>query len=946
MHLWCFLRESAHPETSFNSGTSTPIPMAPNSPEMHILARLALSSGAMLFSLAVLAAPTLPNGVTRITSVEGITQYRLANGLEVLIAPDPSKPQIVVNITYKVGSRHENYGESGMAHLLEHMLFKGSKKYPNITDEFTKRGAQWNASTWSDRTNYYEVFTASDEQLDWALSLEADRMINSFIRKADLVTEMPVVRNEFEIGENDPTSILTERVVSTMYLWHNYGKSTIGARSDIENVQVPRLQAFYAKYYQPDNAVLTIAGRIDEAKALAMVARHFGGIPRPRRVLQTLYTQEPVQDGGRSVTLERAGDVQVIAAGHHVPPMAHADYALTVLLSDVLTNAPSGRLHKLLVKPSKATSVASQNLENRDPTASLIWAELRKEQSIDDARQIFLGALDGFAASPVTEEEVARAKSKLLNEIDLTINSSVNLALRLSEAVGAGDWRLFFLHRDRIRSATAAEVQRAALAYLKPSNRTVGSFVPLAKADRAEIPKVDDVGAVVNGYVGDPPIAIGEAFDASPGNIENRVKREQFAGGMKTAFLTKRTRGETVHAQIVLRFGDEKNLNGQRVAGDLVGSMLMRGTVTKTRQQLRDQIDALKADVSISSDPTGAYVNISAKRQTLPAVLKLVAEMLRNSSFPANEYSQLKQEHLAELERALSDPASRASEAMDLHFDVFPEGDVRRALSLDETIRLTKATSLDEVNSFHRNFYGADHALIAVVGDFDEGATSKLLQELFDGWTSGRAFKQLVSSNREKAPAVLLIDVPEKESATFLARTNVNLSDSDNDYPAMKLVDWMLAGGADFAARLVARIRVKEGLSYTVRSSLDVNPFDRAGSWQVYAQFAPQNRARVEAAFRDELAVVAATGFSRMDIANAKSGYLQSRQLARGSDAGLAQKLAQDLYLKRTFEWDTTLEKKIQALTPEELQATLKRYLVLANFSIVSAGDFGKPLTK
>ncbi|MEO8384067.1 MAG: pitrilysin family protein [Betaproteobacteria bacterium] len=913
---------------------------------MQLLFRLALLFGTMLLTLAGYAAPALPKGVAKITSVEGITQYRLANGLEVLIAPDPSKPQIVVNITYKVGSRHESYGESGMAHLLEHMLFKGSRKHPKITDEFTKRGAQWNASTWSDRTNYYEVFTASDEQLDWALSLEADRMVNSFIRKADLDTEMPVVRSEFEIGENDPTSILTERVISTMYLWHNYGKSTIGARSDIENVSVPRLQAFYAKHYQPDNAVLTIAGRIDEANTLAMVARHFGAIAKPRRVLQILHTQEPVQDGGRSVTLERNGDVQVIAAGHHVPPMAHADYAMTVLISEVLTNAPSGRLHKLLVETKKATNVASQNFENRDPTVSLVWAELRMEQDLDEARRILLGGLDGFAVSPVTTDELQRAKSKLLNDIDLTINSSVNLAVRLSEAVGAGDWRLFFLHRDRIRNATAAEVQRAALAYLKPANRTVGTFVPVLKADRAEIPKVDDVSAVVKGYVGDPPIAIGEAFDASPDNIEKRVKQGQLPGGMKTAFLAKKTRGETVHAQIALRFGDEANLIGQRAAGDMVGGMLMRGTTTKTREQLRDQIDALKADVSISSDPTGAYVNISAKRQTFPAVLKLVADMLRNSSFPANEYAQLKQEQLAELERALSDPGARASEALDLHFNVFPENDVRRALTLNEAIRLTKATSLDEVKVFHRTFYGADHALTAVVGDFDEYATGKLLQELIDGWASQKPFKQLESTYQAMAPASLLIETPDKESATFLARINLNLGDGDPDYAAMKLADWMLGGGADFAARMVARIRVKEGLSYAVKSSLEVNPFDHAGSWLLYVQFAPQNRARVEAAFRDELSVLAINGFSTMEIANAKSGYMQSRQLARSNDAGLAQKLAQDLYLNRTSAWDKALEQRIQTLTAAEIQAAFRKYLVPAGFTIVNAGDFGKPVSK
>ncbi|MEQ1517866.1 MAG: pitrilysin family protein, partial [Usitatibacteraceae bacterium] len=500
---------------------------------------------AATFFIGAHAAPALPQGVTKITSVEGITEYRLPNGLAVLIAPDPSKPQIVVNITYKVGSRHENYGETGMAHLLEHMLFKGSKKHPKITEEFTKRGAQWNASTWNDRTNYYEVFTASDEALDWALSVEADRMVNSFIRKTDLMTEMPVVRNEFEIGENDPSSILTERIISTMYLWHNYGKSTIGARSDIENVPIPRLQAFYQRHYQPDNAVLTVAGRIDEAKALALVAKHFGAIPKPKRELLALYTSEPVQDGERIVKLERVGDVQVVAAGHHVPPMAHPDYPFTVLLSDVLINTPSGRLHKALVETKKATSIAGYNFENRDPTVTLMWAELRKEQSLEDARQIFLKTLEGFANAPVTAEELARAKSKLLKEIDLTTNSSVNLALRLSEAVGAGEWRLFFLQRDRVRAATLADVQRAALTYLKPANRTVGLFIPTAKPERTEVPKVADVSAVVKNYKGDPPIAVGEAFDATPTNIEKRVKRGELPCGMKTAFLAKKTRGET-----------------------------------------------------------------------------------------------------------------------------------------------------------------------------------------------------------------------------------------------------------------------------------------------------------------------------------------------------------------------------------------------------------------
>ena len=204
----------------------------------------------------------LPRGVQRVTSVEGITEYRLANGLQVLLFPDPSKQTITVNVTYKVGSRHENYGETGMAHLLEHLVFKGTPKHPNIPQELTERGARPNGSTWTDRTNYFETFAATEDNLRWALDLEADRMVNSFIAKKDLDSEMTVVRNELESGENSPTGVLLDRVMSTAYLWHNYGKSTIGSRSDLENVPIDRLQAFYRTHYQPDNAVLLVAGTL------------------------------------------------------------------------------------------------------------------------------------------------------------------------------------------------------------------------------------------------------------------------------------------------------------------------------------------------------------------------------------------------------------------------------------------------------------------------------------------------------------------------------------------------------------------------------------------------------------------------------------------------------------------------------------------------------------
>ncbi len=303
------------------------------------------------------AAPALPPGVTFVTSVEGISEYRLANGLRVLLFPDPTKATITVNVTYLVGSAVEDYGETGMAHLLEHLMFKGSPKHTNIPQELTEHGAQPNGSTWYDRTNYFETFQASDENLKWALDLESDRMVNSFIAKKDLDSEMTVVRNEFEMGENDPEGVLQERVMSTAYLWHNYGKSTIGARSDIENVPIPRLQAFYRNWYQPDNAVLLVAGKFDPASTLSLVNSYFGPIPAPTRKLVTIYTQEPTQDGERTVTLRRVGDVQAVMVVYHVPAGSHPDFPAVEILTQILGDTPSGRLYKSLVESKKAAAV-------------------------------------------------------------------------------------------------------------------------------------------------------------------------------------------------------------------------------------------------------------------------------------------------------------------------------------------------------------------------------------------------------------------------------------------------------------------------------------------------------------------------------------------------------------------------------------------------------------
>ncbi|MES1224970.1 MAG: pitrilysin family protein, partial [Bacteroidota bacterium] len=418
-----------------------------------------------------------------VTTVEGIKEYELSNGLHILLIPDASQTNIIVNIVYKVGSRHEGYGETGMAHLIEHMLFKQCGKFTDIKKAIADKGAFANGTTWYDRTNYFEILSASDENLRWALDMEADRMVNSKILPEELQKEFSVVRNEFEIGENSPSSVLNERVISAMYLWHNYGKSTIGSKEDIERVKAESLKTFYKKYYQPDNAVLVIAGKFDEKKAIDQAQEFFGPIPKPTRVLQAPYTVEPAQDGERNVMLRRTGDIQYMGMAYHTPSVADKDFVANDVLIEILTNNPSGIFYKKLIDTKLASKISGYAQTLYDPGFTYFEMEVPKDKNIDSAKHVLLQAADEVGTMNITQEDLTRAKNNRLKNIENTNNKIIDLSVGITEYIGAGDWRLWFLNRDRIEHLTLADVQEAAKKYYKTSNRTYGVFIPDAAPD-------------------------------------------------------------------------------------------------------------------------------------------------------------------------------------------------------------------------------------------------------------------------------------------------------------------------------------------------------------------------------------------------------------------------------------------------------------------------------
>ncbi len=887
--------------------------------------------------MAPAAAQPLPAGVTKVTSVEGITEYRLANGLKVLLFPDASKPTITVNITYLVGSRHENYGETGMAHLLEHLVFKGTPKNPDIDKQFNQRGARSNGSTWLDRTNYYELFQASDENLQWAIELEADRMVNSNIARKDLDSEMTVVRNEYESGENSPFGVLLKRLQSVAYDWHSYGRSTIGNRSDIENVKIENLQAFYRLYYQPDNAVLLVAGKFEEARALALVAKAFGAIPKPARALPPFWTVEPTQDGERQFIVRRKGDVQVVAVAYKVPSGLHPDSDGIGFANFVLGNTPTGRLHKALVEPGKAAQVFGFPLLGVNPGLHIFGAAVKKGDPIEPVRDELVRILESFANDPPTQDEMKRARQSFDNQYEKTLANLETIGVQMSEYIALGDWRLFFFGRDQTAKVPATAVASAAKAYYRRDNRVVGIFQPEDNPQRAEIPAAPTVAEVMKDFKGKTETTVAEAFDPSQANIDARTQRFTI-GGTKVALLPKKNRGEQVNVSLQLRIGDEKTLFGRKAAAQFAGQMLTRGTTKYTRTQLTDEFERLK----VSGRPSGAGASIQTTRPNLEAALRLVVHVLKEPVFPEGEFEQLRNQTITGIMAQFSEPSARASDAMARHFNFYPKGDWRYSSSLEESLEDTRSVKLEDVKRFHKDFYGAGNAQIAVVGDFDAQAIVPVLKELLEGWSAPMGFARIPYEYRDIAPVNRAIETPDKENALFLARENVNLRDDDPDYAALFVANYMLGGGAGLDSRLGKRIRQTDGLSYGAGSSLDVGPLDRAGSFSAYAIAAPQNVAKVEVAFREELDRALKDGFTDAELANAKSGIMQGRLQTRAQDGALAGGWVGNLYVGRTFAFSKEFEDRIMALKTADVNAALRKHVDPAKITIVKAGDFAK----
>ena len=862
---------------------------------------------------------------------EGVEELRLeANGLRVLLLPDAAVPVVAVCIVYHVGSRNEAVGHTGSTHLLEHLMFKGSRRFNpaegrQIARVLERVGAHFNATTWFDRTNYYEILPP--EHLELALELEADRMRSSLLRAEDLATEMTVVRNEFERGENEPLDVLLKESFAIAFREHPYHHPTIGWRSDIENTSVERLRAFYDTFYHPDNASLVLVGSFDREEALRLVARHFGELPRAGHPLPRVVTREPRQEGERRFVVRRAGEVGWVALSWRAPEAASPDTHPLAVLADALGGGVTSRLYQRLVETGLCLEVQAVAWQLRDPGLFQVFATLNPPTPHDKVERIIRREIALLARKGLTKAELERARAQVEAQTAYHRDSPGQVAASLAEAISAVDWHFWLDYLDRIRAVGRDDVLRVAGATFVDDAVSVGYFIPR------------------DGRRGAGGEARGEAGGRRPqpchfrSELAARVHESSLPGGGHLLLLPRHTNTTVqLHGSLIAGHGVVGTEDWS--VASLIPDMLERGTASHSRLAIARLLEDRGIELGVSGDSLNPFEVFCSGRclsRHLPLLLDLLAEMLFAPLFPDEELEKLRSLRLGELAQAHEDTFQRAFEAFARL--TYPRGHPHFRRPIEERKAALEGVAREELARTHAALYGPATLVLALVGDFDPAAVAARVGKLVGGASGGsRSVPDLARRGPAAAPPQEAREpMPDKPNLDVVIGHPGGLRRADGDFLAASLGNSIL-GHSTLSSRLGVRLRDREGLTYGVVSRFfGASLID--GPWAVSLSVAPANLERAVVALREEIGRFVAEGPSDAELDDERAAMAGSYRVSLATPMGVAHELVRLARHRLPVGEIDRIPEQVLALRRDAVVEAVREHIDPAHLSLAAAGD-------
>lgn len=891
----------------------------------------------------------------KITELNGVEEYLFApNGLKILLVQDNAAPVVTVQMVYMVGSKHEVPGNTGSTHLLEHLMFKGTEKFTkskgtSIDTELTRYGAQMNATTWNDRTNYYE--TIPSDKIALALEIEADRMRNLTLLKEDKESEMTVVRNEFERGENNPFSLLSKEIWATAYMAHGYHHSTIGWKSDIENMPMQVLRDFYDTYYWPNNSWLTVIGDFKKESLFPMIEKFFGNIPASPHEIPQPYTQEPPQHGPRKVIVKKPGEMSVISVAYKIPGALDEDVPALVVLADALGSGPSSVLNKDFVDTGLsyyAFASASQFAENGLFTATIGFDPSKNPEELNAK---LLESINKVKEEGVSQKDIDRIIANLNGQTILNRDGSGSIASELTEYIASGDWKEYINESKRIAAVTAADVARVAKKYLVEDQSTTGYFIPRntgsqeaqgdAAAQRLEAndgkyfyrnPAVYTMAA--------SSVEIKKSMAALMEKGDEDFIRKKVAG---IDVIVKETGAKdfmSVAASFPISEFFDKNSN--EMIPTLTTGMLSKGTLKHDKFQFSEQLEQLGVDIYISSNKDHINIDFKCLSKDVEKVISLLAEELREPLFDAKEFELLKQQYVGNIQQGLSNPSTRGSIA--LAQALFPAGHPSYSKSIEDVIKDIQNVKLDDLKSFHKKYFGPAGMHFVAVGDVKPKTLFKSIEKNFKGWKGGTQLSKKNFSVQKSNQTTRVITIPEKPSAELFIGQYTGIQREDADYLPFIVGNSVLGGG--FSGRLMLTVRDEAGLTYGIYSRHSGHNYT-GGYWMVNASFNPELFGKGKEATLAELKKWVEKGITAEELKDKKTNMVGSFKIGLATTTGMAANILAVVERGLKPDYIYQYPKDLEAVTLDQVNAAIKKYIDLNNLIIIEAGSLdqtGKPL--
>ncbi len=935
-------------------------------------------------------------GLSFVRELGDVREYSLPNGLQVLLLRDTQRPAMSVNITYRVGSRHEGLGEYGSAHLLEHMLFKPSgpgtpPKYNDAKTSMDLLGMRSNGTTFYDRTNYFAHFVTDDgklpERLDFMIGWLSAMMTQARFTPDDLKNEMTVVRNEFERGDNETGRILGDRMRSAAYTTHGYGHPVIGTRADIENVPHARLMAFYKLHYRPDNATLIVAGDFNPDEIKSRIAREFGAIAKPTTPLPQTYSIEPPQEGEKLVILRRAGGLASAAVAYHGPAGPTREAMAASLLATTI-GQEGGPLAKALTLQKLSVTEWAYYRGLREP--SQIWAGigLPEREAADTHEQYEVKALSSAAALAKvmevyrpTAQELETARASMLAGQRAMFRNSEAMAMSLSEAVASGDWRLLWMQRELLAQITLEEVHKIAATYLVQSNRTSGLFLPVpagstqARAPQSRAPDAAEMNQLITGAINSEALRAVSTPASGLKDSQNRdlpaipvkkdapsftITHEAMAKhttqgrltvngkpGLKVAVMTRQSKDDRVQGALRLRWGTLESQSGFAVLAAMLGANIPDGMAATTSSsgsspamdalQIQARMRELDSSIRFSSSAGFLSASLEFPAQNTAAVLSFLNDLLRRPAFGNEVFERNQRAMIAAYQPLKSNPGNLAGNLLERnHRAHYKAGDPREVRLIEDTERQTREASAAQLKAYWQRFASAQHGELVLSGPLELPAVQAQLQSLWGDWASQEPYERWTSEHAAPTgEAFSKLEVPEKANATYSARIAFPLDQRHPDFAP-------LLAGIEMMSRLglFQRVREQDGISYGVGSSLDA-PWDgNAAAINIGASFAPQNLDRLRTAIREVLVQTREKGYSFIEVGFAKSAILARRKDRLTQPANAIDTIAFNLREERPLDANKEFDAKYEKLDSAAVNAALKKYLDVALLREVVAGTF------